>query len=127
MKTPLGPFAIYGTIIGIYGNRRPSFMTDLEEQVKDYKRIADMCGLICIAGDYNLSFGDNYYYTKDGRNAIINAFKEQNILNLTTNIINNIDHIATSKMFLKDKNITAKVFASDRRLSDHIGVMVDIV
>ena len=37
LKTPFGKLAVYGTIIGNYGNRMPSFEEDLEMQILDFQ------------------------------------------------------------------------------------------
>ena len=40
LETERGSLLVYGTIIGIFGNRHPNFKQDLVEQVKDFKRLA---------------------------------------------------------------------------------------
>jgi len=50
-----------------------------------------------IAGDFNIYFTDNYYYTKDGRDKLNKAFSEFGLLNLTAHMAQNIYHIVTSK------------------------------
>lgn len=123
IRTPYGDLNVYGTIMGIHGNRRESFNVDLDRQLADWKRIRRI-GDICIAGDYNLSFMDNYYYTKDGRQKINDSFEELQIKNLTEQIPENIDHIAVSTSFLKFAECKTMVWNEDKKLSDHIGVSV---
>jgi exonuclease III len=119
---------VYGTVIGPLGNRRKSFMEHLEKQIADWERICKS-GAICIAGDFNLSFCDNYYYTKA---LICSFFKRQGITVLTSKVENNIDHIGISDSFLKAaKFVPNPVWNLDKnearpRLSDHIGVSVTI-
>lgn len=60
LETEMGNLLVYGTIIGIYGNRHPSFLRDLTEQTKDFKRLSQGDNSLCICGDYNCSFQDNY-------------------------------------------------------------------
>jgi hypothetical protein len=50
-----------------------------------------------IADDFNISFGDNYYFTKEGRDKLNTTFSDLGLLNLTENIENNIDHIVVSQ------------------------------
>lgn len=126
IKTPLGDLNVYGTIIGIHGNRRESFNTDLDNQIDNWKRISDI-GNMCIAGDFNISFGDNYYYTKDGRKKIIDCFNELKIDNLAQHIPENIDTIAISASFLKPLKPITSVWNEDKKLSDHIGVCITLV
>ena len=54
--------------LGIFGNREASFNSDLEMQMSDIRRLSMEGHSLCVIGDYNLSLGDNYYYTKFGRN-----------------------------------------------------------
>jgi endonuclease/exonuclease/phosphatase family metal-dependent hydrolase len=125
IRTPLGELNVYGTIIGIYGNRNESFKVDLEMQLADWRRICSMAD-ICVAGDLNISFADNYYYTKDGRQKIDACFKQMRVHNLTREIPENIDHIAISESFLKSVARKTKVWNEDKKLSDHIGVCLSL-
>jgi endonuclease/exonuclease/phosphatase family metal-dependent hydrolase len=125
IKTPLGDLNVYGTIIGIHGNRRESFNKDLEKQLVDWRRISQI-GNICVAGDFNISFGDNYYYTKEGRQKINTTFEELKIENLTQHIPENIDHIAIASSFIKSKTLKTSVWNENKKLSDHIGVCVTL-
>ena len=123
VQTPLGFMSVYGTIIGIYGNREKSFDADLKKQIEDWKWIS-ATGNICIVGDFNITFADNYYYTKEGRQKIEDCFAEIGITNLTHQIAENIDHIAISASFLKSCQCKTEVWNLDKSLSDHIGVCV---
>jgi endonuclease/exonuclease/phosphatase family metal-dependent hydrolase len=129
LSTPNGNLIVYGTIIGIVGNRAENFLQNLSHQLRDFERIASM-GNICIAGDFNISFGDNYYFTKDGRTKLDNAFNKLKLLNLTANITNNIDHIVVSKTIIENKNWAVDTWNKERRkeqkLSDHFGLSVTI-
>ena len=65
LETEYGNLCVYGTIMGIFGNRDKSFKPDLEKQMEDIKRLTEEGHRLCIIGDYNLSFSDNYYYTRE--------------------------------------------------------------
>lgn len=41
LETELGYLCVYGTIMGIEGNRRPSFKADLQKQIEDFARLTD--------------------------------------------------------------------------------------
>ena len=125
IKTPFGDLNVYGTIIGIHGNRRESFNKDLDKQIVDWRRISQI-GNICVAGDFNISFGDNYYYTKEGRQKINFIFDELKIENLTQQIPENIDHIAISSSFIQSNSSTLSIWNENKKLSDHIGVCLTI-
>lgn len=127
LQTPFGILTVYGTVIGINGNRRHNFNNDLEQQLLDFERIAPQTNF-CIAGDLNMSLGDNYYFTEDGRRKLTNAFEKLNLENLTANIPQHIDHIIVSKNFMKGKVSEPPVTWKNEKnkLSDHIGVCVTI-
>ena len=124
IQTPEGELAIYGTIIGTHGNREASFQTDLELQILDFNKIAAEHGL-CIAGDFNISFSDNYYYTKAGRDSLTGCFDLLGLVNTTADISENIDHIILPKSFI-DKKPNTEEWNRDKKLSDHIGVAVTL-
>lgn len=123
LKTPKGNLKVYGTIIGIYGNRHQNFKDDLEEQLKDFDQLSKENNL-CIIGDYNISFYDNYYYTKEGRNKLNAFFKQHNITLHTRDKENCIDHIAISSLFANGITPASDEWNKDKKLSDHKGVFV---
>jgi len=125
IDAPIGNIAVYATIIGIYGNRHPNFKTDLELQIQDFKKIGSQYPMI-IAGDFNISFGDNYYYTKDGRDKLNAVFEELGMLNLTKGVAQNIDHIVISEGLFGGGKVDIETWNLEKKLSDHIGVVVEI-
>ncbi len=60
---------------------------------------------MCICGDFNCSFSDNYYFTKPGRETLLRTFSEHDIELLTKNEAECIDHIAVSKNFVTNNGI----------------------
>lgn len=82
LKTELGVLIVYGTIIGILGNRDKNFKTDLFKQISDYENLSKEKNF-CLIGDYNITFADNYYFTNNGRNELNKVFKDCK-LNLLT-------------------------------------------
>lgn len=78
LETNRGKLIVYGTIMGIFGNREKSYKMDIRKQIEDIKMISAQ-GNICVAGDYNCSFSDNYYFTKEGRESITEAFSEAGV------------------------------------------------
>lgn len=124
IKTPAGNLLVYGTIIGIHGNRRTSFREDLEKQLLDFSLLGRQN--LCVAGDYNLSFSDNYYYTKFGRDSIVNSFLNNSMLNLTARLPEAIDHIGLSEDYIDNRNVSLTEWNLDKSLSDHKGVCVHL-
>ena len=125
LNTPIGDLAVYGTVIGIHGNRRKSFIEDLDQQLSDFGKIAES-GNFSNAGDLNISFSDNYYYTKDGRQKLNSSFEELNLVNLTANVPQNIDHIIMTRTLVGERSINIETWNLDKTLSDHIGVAVEL-
>jgi endonuclease/exonuclease/phosphatase family metal-dependent hydrolase len=125
LQTPLGSLAVYGTVIGIFGNRNKGFMEDLDQQLLDFGRVTEK-GDFCLAGDLNISYSDNYYFTKEGRSKLNASFEKLKLINLTAGIAQNIDHIIVSRAFVGDRPKSIKTWNDDKRLSDHIGVAVEI-
>ena len=126
LKTERGPLLVYGTIIGIFGNRHPNLKQDLVEQIKDFKRLAASGKPLCIIGDYNLSFADNWYYTTFGRETLLEFFRENHLKLLTAPRLECIDHIAISESLLSDGNIQIQEWNEDKSLSDHKGIIVSL-
>ncbi len=49
LETEFGNLLVYGTIIGIYGNRNKNFKQDLLKQIEDFKILSEKN--ICVIGD----------------------------------------------------------------------------
>ncbi len=125
VRTDIGDLKIYGTITGVFGNREKSFKTDLAAQSEDFKRLSANEDL-CVAGDYNITFSDNYYFTKEGRKLFNEVFEATGIINCTAHLSEAVDHIAISREFLKGINYEIQEFNTDKKLSDHKGVCIEI-
>ena len=130
LNTSLGELAVYGTIIGIYGNREKSFKTDLALQRIDIENVSYNKENFCFIGDFNLSFSDNYYFTK-GRDKLKTTFNICGLHNYTTELKENIDHIVLTEKFVGERNIIWSEWNDTKnkqtRLSDHKGVMIEII
>lgn len=125
LRTDKGNLLVYGTIMGIFGNREASFMPDLKKQMEDIRRLTADGSSICVAGDYNLSFCDNYYYTKEGRNTVLQTFEDCGIDILTEDRAECVDHIAVSRQFAGN-TVDVDEWNYDKALSDHKGIVVEI-
>ena len=125
LLTDRGNLLVYGTIMGIFGNREASFNQDLEIQMNDIRRLSMESHSLCVTGDFNLSFGDNYYYTKFGRNLVQQTFRNCEIEILTQDVPECIDHIAVSKRFAGERAAVVE-WNKDKSRSDHKGIVVEI-
>jgi endonuclease/exonuclease/phosphatase family metal-dependent hydrolase len=126
LETERGNLLVYGTIIGIYGNRHRSFEEDLAKQLADIESLSSGNQNLCVIGDFNCSFADNYYYTKSGRTAITEAFAKNQLALLTKNTPECIDHIAVTDKFVTHDTIHIEEWNTDKKLSDHRGIMVSL-
>lgn len=126
LETELGTIGVYGTIIGIYGNRHKNFEADLSLQINDYRRLSNEINF-CLIGDYNISFADNYYFTNNGREALNKVFAECKLQLLTREKKECIDHIAISENFIANFETETGEWNEDKKLSDHKGVYVDLI
>ena len=124
LETERGSLLVYGTIIGIYGNRNPSFQEDLVEQCGDFVRLSAGQNSLCICGDWNCSFGDNYYFTRFGRDNLLQTLSENKIRLLTAQQAQCIDHIAISLRFFAGTEMQIEEWNHEKRLSDHKGISV---
>lgn len=125
LSTEFGNLLIYGTIIGILGNRDALFKSDLSMQVEDFKNLTMAGHDLCILGDYNCSFADNYYFTVDGREKILRSFADNHISLVTGKQQNCIDHIALSDRLIAGASTKVIEWNLDKSLSDHKGIMVE--
>ena len=125
LKTEFRNLIIYGTIIGIYGNRNENFKTDLPKQILDFERLS-ISNNLCVIGDYNITFSDNYYFTTFGREELNKSFEKNNLEILTKNKTECIDHIAISKNFIKNLTTEIEEWNIDKKLSDHKGIYVKL-
>lgn len=123
LKTPFGNLYIYGTIVGVLGNRNQNFIPDLKSQMNDLQRIFEQN--ICFLGDLNCTFSDNYYFTHEARNLFNENFDSLNLKNITANLSENIDHIVISDNFIKNFKIKVSEFNVDKKLSDHKGIVTE--
>lgn len=124
--TENGNLLVYGTIMGINGNRRDSYREDLVRQLEDISRYVKAGYSICVLGDFNCSFCDNYYFTNYGRNQMLKSFSDHDIDILTKDRLECIDHIAISNTFIGNAEVCVKEWNYDKSLSDHKGISVTI-
>ena len=98
LETGRGPLIVYGTIMGIFGNKDEIYIPDLKKQMQDIMKLSRK-GYICVIGDYNCRFNDSYYYTRESRDMIESAFYDARISILTRKQPGYVDHIAISDNF----------------------------
>jgi endonuclease/exonuclease/phosphatase family metal-dependent hydrolase len=97
---------------------------------KDWALLAEQNNL-CIAGDFNISFADNYYTKALVRSVMQEFFTKHKLMHLTAGLPQCIDHIILSnKLLEKDakhvKPTSVGTFGEEKVLSDHVGVWVKV-
>jgi endonuclease/exonuclease/phosphatase family metal-dependent hydrolase len=126
LMTERGALLVYGVVIGIYGNRHKNFMEDLQSISADIERLTATGKNLCVCGDFNCSFSDNYYYTKAGRTALESMFSRSNLKLLTRNQPECIDHIALSRGFVGASAVIVEEWNLGKALTDHKGVAAEL-
>ena len=125
IETPFGNLFVYGTIVGVLGNRNEQFIPDLKNQMNDLQKLSEKN--ICFIGDLNCTFLDNYYFTNEGRTLFDKNFKALNLKNITAEIPENIDNIVISGKFVERFKIELSEFNLDKKLSDHKGIIAEFI
>ncbi len=124
-QTPLGLLTVYSTILGIRGGTFPTFKTELKEHITDFEKLFRDRN-VCLIGDLNTTFTGRVYPSYYARQTLEAVFEKFTMINLTQNIDNCVDQIVISKDFLSNNKFTISTWNDDKKLSDHIGIMVDI-
>ena len=125
-ETPLGKLCVYGTIIGNLGGKGGQFKIPFAQQLVEYKEIIKEYPL-CIAGDLNINFTGYAYPSKEAIITMQDFCLKNDLVNLTAGIENCVDHIILSKSFIGNRDTQIQSWNHDLKLSDHIGVMVEVV
>jgi hypothetical protein len=120
IETPKGRLTVYGSIIGVFGNRQPRFDNDLNGHLTDFERIISN-KMFCLAGDLNVTFSGRPWPSIKARDTLLNTFQKYNLTNTTSYIDNNVDQIVLSNEYLSDKHLQIETWNIDKTLSDHVG------
>ena len=123
IQTPFGLLNVYGTIIGVFGGKGERFQNDMESQSLDFENLS---GNICLAGDFNIALSGFAYPSHKAKNHINETFDKLNLKCLTSEIIDNVDHIAISKSYLENRKTSIEIWNEDKALSDHIGICITL-
>lgn len=126
IETPFGLLTVYGSIIGVFGNRQPRFDNDLNGQIADFKKLFPG-RQVCLAGDLNVTFSGQLWPSNKARQALVDAFNALGLTNTTVNIPDTVDHIVLSNDFLKNKQLEIETWNVDKKLSDHVGHVLTLI
>ena len=125
VQTPHGKMLLYATIIGILGGTNTYYNTELLQHLSDFNNYFDQ-KVVCLAGDLNTTFAGRVYPSIKTRGILNETFDKYNLVNLTHSVENCVDHVVVSKDFISNSRFTISTWNEDKKLSDHIGIMVDI-
>jgi len=127
-ETELGNIIFYCTIIGTWFNRKPFVENELQNTIQDCRKLYSINKNILIIGDFNTSFkkGEGHFsINSNTTESLKNLFEELNLINVTEEIDENIDHVVIPKTF--GNNIEEANFFVDKDiLSDHKGIYISI-
>ena len=123
INTPFGILNVYGTIIGVFGGKGERFQNDMKSQSLDFEKLS---GNICIAGDFNIALSGFAYPSHKARNELNEMFEKLNLKCLTSEIIDNVDHIVISKNYVENHKTSIEIWNEDKALSDHIGICITL-
>ena len=123
IDTPLGIITFYATIIGVFGGLNPRFTDDLTSQIQDFEKLIKGKNA-CIIGDYNITTSGRVYPSNAARETLNLVLQKHQLINLTASIANNVDHISISQQLVQESQVTIETWNLDKKLSDHIGIMV---
>ncbi|MEF9984028.1 MAG: hypothetical protein RR710_05750 [Oscillospiraceae bacterium] len=126
VATEFGNLLVYGVIMGIFGNRQINYKIDLPCIIADIARLTANGKSLCVCGDYNCSFSDNYYYTKDARLTLEKSFEKNYLELLTRQQPQCIDHIAISRRFIGESAVSVMEWNHEKKLSDHKGILANL-
>lgn len=125
VTTPTGVLTVYATIIGVFGGKGQRFKDDLSSFIDDIKQNF-LSESLCLIGDFNTSFSGYAYPSKSAIEEFKTLFATMGLINTTAEIEDNIDHIVCSRKFLSNSGTTVQTWNHDKKLSDHIGVAIEI-
>lgn len=126
LDTPFGPLIVYGSIIGVFGNRQPRFDNDLYSQLQDFEKLFKD-KQVCFTGDLNVTFSGQPWPSHKARQTLLDAFKLHKLTNTTANIEDTVDHIVLSTNLIKDRDMQFETWNLDKKLSDHVGHVLTFV
>lgn len=125
VQTPHGEILLYATIIGILGGTNAYYNTELLQHLSDFNNYFNQKA-ICLIGDLNTTFAGRVYPSIKARGVLNETFDKYNLVNLTHSVENCVDHVVVSKKFIGNGRFAISTWNEDKKLSDHIGIMVDI-
>lgn len=127
-ETDLGRIVFYCTIIGTWFNRKPFAENELNNTIQDCRKIHLKNPNIFIVGDFNTSFKtdeEKLYINSETTQAVKKLFQDLLLINSTSELEKNIDHIVIPEIFA-DKVSNTGIFIDKNILSDHQGVFIFI-
>jgi len=125
IEMPFGPLTVYGSIIGVFGNRPPRFDNDLYGHLSDFEKIFPG-RQVCLIGDLNVTFSGQSWPSQKARQTLLEAFEKFGLTNTTASIVGAVDHIVLSYDLVKNKPLNVKTWNTDKKLSDHEGFLLTL-
>lgn len=127
-ETDYGNIVFYATIIGTRYKEKPFADNELENCIKDCQKITEASPNLIIVGDLNTSFLEcekDFIINTNTTESLKKLVEDLNLINVTKNISENIDHIIIPKK-LENYLIESKLFLDKTVLSDHQGIFITL-
>ncbi|MFC3159240.1 Endonuclease/Exonuclease/phosphatase family protein [Chryseobacterium arachidis] len=127
-ETELGNIVFYCTIIGTWFNRKPFVDNELQNTIQDCQKIHSINPNLFIVGDLNTSFRkgeEQFTINLRTTESLQDLFEDLNLINTTSEIEENIDHLVIPKAF-ENNIIETGIFVDKDFISDHQGVFISI-
>lgn len=125
-ETAFGNIVFYCAIIGTWFNRQPFADNELRNTISDCKRVHAQNPNLFIIGDFNTSFKkgeENLCISSKTTADLKELFLDLKLINVTSEIQNNIDHIVIPEAFTNQFSDTG-IFIEKDLISDHQGIFI---
>lgn len=126
LDTPLGPIAVYGTLIGTEDNTPGLSLPDLEKQIQDFEKISRETNL-CICASLLNPLSEDTAFAEKRKRMLSQTFTKNHLQNLTAGIPENSSPILLSKSVENNYKVRTEKWNVSKTMSDHLGVGVSLV
>jgi exonuclease III len=129
-ETEIGHLTIYATIIGTWFQKMPYAENEMKNCEDDILALSKKNKNIVLIGDLNTSFDSKEIYHEirniKSRKRLVDLCGKSNLDFSHTFFSENIDHILISQNISDVCQVSKQIFIEKNRLSDHLGVLLDI-
>lgn len=125
LDTPMGPIAVYGTLIGTEDNTPGLSLPDLEKQIQDFEKISRETNL-CICASLLSPISEDTAFTEKRKRMLSQSFAKNHLQNLTASIPENSSAILLSKSVENNCKVRTEKWNVSKTLCDYLGIGVSL-